>query len=138
MALSRITVIKSYCLIGKQIKLDSVEHTMHRTMNPQSLVLTPDQKALLESLENECLPSKLAAADRFGVQLRQIQEDCQLLRKTLNSPRAKVFRFVKKGEKGLDGKSLQALFLFRSLVTANWKRRAAAEAVRKLIVFTGI
>ena len=107
-------------------------------MHRQRLTLTTDQRALLESLEDEYLPSKSAAADRFGVQLRQIQQDCQLLRKTLNSPKSKIVRFVKKGEQGLDGKSLQALHLFRSLVESNWKRREAAEAVREIIVIKGI
>jgi hypothetical protein len=105
-------------------------------MNRPRLTLTAEQRALLESLEEEYLPSKEAAAQKFGVQLRQIQEDCQLLRQTLNS--RKVKRFAPKGQVGLDGKSLQALFLFRSLVQANWKRREAAEAVRELIIFTGI
>ena len=109
---------------------------MHRTMNPQRLTLTTEQRALLESLEDEYLPSKEAAAQKFGVQLRQIQQDCQLLRQKLNS--RKVKRFVAKGQVGLDGRSLQALYLFRSLVQSNWKRREAAEAVRELIVFTGI
>lgn len=109
---------------------------MQRTMNQQRLTLTTDQIALLESLEGEYLPSKEAAAQKFGVQLRQIQQDCQLLRQKLNS--RKVKRFVVKGQVGLDGKSLQALYLFRYLVQANWKRREAAEAVRELIVITGI
>jgi hypothetical protein len=105
-------------------------------MQPHRLILTTDQRTQLEALEEEYLPSKQAAADRFGVQLRQIQEDCQLLRQKLNS--RKVKRFVPKGQSGLDGKSLQALFLFRSLVESKWKRRAAADAVKELIVFTGI
>lgn len=105
-------------------------------MHPERLILSEDQRILLESLEGEYYPSKAAAADRFGVQLRQIQEDCQLLRRKLNS--RKVKRFAVKGQQGLDGKSLQALFLFRSLVESKWKRREAAEAVKELILFTGI
>lgn len=105
-------------------------------MNSQRLILTEEQRSQLETLESEYLPSKAAAAERFGVKIRQIQEDCQLLRQKLNS--RKIKRFVPKGATGLDGKSLQALFLFRSLVKSNWTRREAAEAVKELIVFTGI